>query len=275
MDKGTSVKKIIMGEEVYSKLGYIGVKCRSQQDIDNNITVEESIKIEKIFFTNDEIYGKMNPDYFGVNSLTKKLKEIYSKHLSNCLPQILKEITNKINETEKNLKELGGNSFFNNCNNEEDKLNILYSLIFKFSDCFKKAIYGKYVKNSNGELNNGLCIRKCFNELYKEYDLDHKASTVYNDQEIQLAIQVYQGDNLSGFLSIDSFYSLVLPLLENFLPGAIDCLNSVFFQLEDLALKLSKSIFQKFILIFINFFILKIQVFHPWKKKFLIYLVRF
>lgn len=30
MDKGTNAKRMIMGQEVALRLGYVGVKCRSQ-----------------------------------------------------------------------------------------------------------------------------------------------------------------------------------------------------------------------------------------------------
>lgn len=33
MDKGTNAKTLLTGAEVPLRLGYVGVKCRSQQDI--------------------------------------------------------------------------------------------------------------------------------------------------------------------------------------------------------------------------------------------------
>jgi len=45
MDRGTSAKKTILGDEVPLKYGYIGVKNRSQQDIIDNLSVELALKV--------------------------------------------------------------------------------------------------------------------------------------------------------------------------------------------------------------------------------------
>ena len=45
MDHGTDVKSKVMGKEVPLKLGYVGVKCRSQADIVNKIPVKNSLAV--------------------------------------------------------------------------------------------------------------------------------------------------------------------------------------------------------------------------------------
>lgn len=50
MDRGTNAKRMIMGQDVPLRLGYIGVKNRSQQDIIDNISVRDAIEKEKMFF---------------------------------------------------------------------------------------------------------------------------------------------------------------------------------------------------------------------------------
>jgi replication fork clamp-binding protein CrfC len=39
MDLGTSASKILKNEEIFLKLGYIGVVNRAQEDINNNVSV--------------------------------------------------------------------------------------------------------------------------------------------------------------------------------------------------------------------------------------------
>lgn len=43
MDKGTSAKRMLQGQDVPLRLGYVGVKNRSQQDINDNMTVQEAL----------------------------------------------------------------------------------------------------------------------------------------------------------------------------------------------------------------------------------------
>jgi hypothetical protein len=44
MDKGTSAKKMLMNDEIFLKLGYIGIVNRAQEDIKNKVPVEVALK---------------------------------------------------------------------------------------------------------------------------------------------------------------------------------------------------------------------------------------
>ena len=59
------------------KLGYVGIKNRSQDDIQKGMSVSESLKEEKMFFSKSPIYSSLPPSCLGtsalVNSLTKVL----------------------------------------------------------------------------------------------------------------------------------------------------------------------------------------------------------
>ena len=46
MDKGTDAKKMVLGQEIPLRLGYVGVKNRSQMDINNKMRVKEALKEE-------------------------------------------------------------------------------------------------------------------------------------------------------------------------------------------------------------------------------------
>ena len=45
MDKGTNAKKALMGQEVPLRLGYVGVKLRSQQDIIEKKNVQHALEV--------------------------------------------------------------------------------------------------------------------------------------------------------------------------------------------------------------------------------------
>ena len=44
MDEGTNANELLNGTSFRLKKGYFGVKCRSQQDIDNRMTISEAIQ---------------------------------------------------------------------------------------------------------------------------------------------------------------------------------------------------------------------------------------
>jgi len=57
------------------------------------------------------------------------------------------------------------------------------------------------------------------------------------------AIDLHQGDSLPGFPSIDSFYYLLMPALNDLKEPANECLNNVFNLLEDLATQILEQLF--------------------------------
>ena len=59
MDKGTNAKRMILGQEVPLRLGYVGVKNRSQQDINDKMRVFKALSEEKLFFSSHKIYSTL------------------------------------------------------------------------------------------------------------------------------------------------------------------------------------------------------------------------
>ncbi len=51
MDRGTDAKNMIMNRHIPLKLGYVGVKNRSQQDINDGVGVQKALEQEKIYFS--------------------------------------------------------------------------------------------------------------------------------------------------------------------------------------------------------------------------------
>ena len=49
MDKGTNAKRVLTGQEVPLRLGYVGVKNRSQADIDSKMTVAKALNVYIIY----------------------------------------------------------------------------------------------------------------------------------------------------------------------------------------------------------------------------------
>ena len=73
-----------------------------------------------------------------------------------------------------------------------------------------------------------------------------KATQEYNDMIIERAIAMHEGDSIPGFPSVDVFYYLVQPQLEKLREPALDCLNDVYAQLEQLAGSIIDRLFLRF-----------------------------
>lgn len=107
MDRGTNAKRMLLGQDVPLRLGYIGVKNRSQQDINDNMSVKDAVEREKMFFSTHPIYSTMPQNHFGTETLTSKLTKVLFTHIKHNLPEITKEIKDKQRDIEDRLRDLG------------------------------------------------------------------------------------------------------------------------------------------------------------------------
>lgn len=92
MDEGTNAKEILLNNEIKLKYGYIGVKGRSQMDIQNKVTVKESIYKELEFFGKHPIYNSLPTELLGTRSLVDKVSSLLYKIIEKSLPRIKGEI---------------------------------------------------------------------------------------------------------------------------------------------------------------------------------------
>ena len=80
MDEGTDALELLQGRIYQLKLGYFGVKCRSQQQINDGISILEALDKERDFFSKHHIYKKYS-DNLGIPYLTKSLNKILIHHI--------------------------------------------------------------------------------------------------------------------------------------------------------------------------------------------------
>jgi len=245
MDKGTNARRMLLGQDIPLKLGFVGVKGRSQLDINNNMKVAEALKIEKDFFVTHPVYSTLPPGHVGTEALTQKLTKVLFGHIRNTLPEIAKEIQNKIRECEERQKDLGDPL----PSNTKEKMQLLWNMITDFTENFKNNIRGKYDPKRNarvaGEISGGAKIKLMFQELYSDF-LDRRPTQHMSDEQINKAIVLHQGDSIPGFPSVDSFLYLITPLLKQMRDPALELLNNVHLYLESIAQQLIEKIFARF-----------------------------
>ena len=92
MDKGTSARKMLMNEEIFLRLGYIGIVNRAQEDIINKVPVEIALQKEVEFFNKHPDYKQVPEKCLGTKSLTTKLSELLVEAIKRSLPDIIKQI---------------------------------------------------------------------------------------------------------------------------------------------------------------------------------------
>lgn len=246
MDRGTNAKRMILGEEIALRLGYVGVKGRSKADIDSKVTVRKGLEEEKQFFASHPVYSTMPPGFLGIETLTQKLTKILFHHIRNYLPEIMKEISIKIKDCEDRLKELGTSLPVTT----KDKVQLLWQLITKFTENFKNALSGRYDSKLESvielDVSGAAHIKAMFAELYANYvSKDYKATEDYSDRDIDKAIIMHEGDSIPGFPSIDAFLYLLQPQLEKLKEPATGLITYVYAYMEELAINILNKLFNR------------------------------
>ena len=89
------------------RLGYIGLKNRSQQDINTNMRVNAALEEEKAYFASHPIYSTIQQENLGTANSTLRCTRIMFTHIKSLLPEIQKEIKDKVKDVDDRLKDLG------------------------------------------------------------------------------------------------------------------------------------------------------------------------
>jgi dynamin 1-like protein len=96
MDRGTDARELLLNKgEVQLKLGFVGIKNRSQEDINLKRTVVESISEEKMYFSKSPIYSSLPPACLGTNALITVLTKVLENNIIQFLPELMTQIKDR------------------------------------------------------------------------------------------------------------------------------------------------------------------------------------
>ena len=233
-----------MNQEIPLKLGYIAVKNRSKQDLIDHISMEEMQRKEREFFKNHPVYKHLPPGCFGSDVLIQKLTKILFKIIRENLPGIIKSINDSIRHCEEELKLLGTPM----PTDEAGKISMIWNLLSEYCEIFKHLLRGKYDPKRAGYLREegGYKIKAIFKNLLDDYTGDYRATADYTDASIDYALQLHSGDSIPGFTSVDAFYYLLKPKLEQLKEPVYDCFSNFYSYLEMLSTKILEKVFSRY-----------------------------
>ena len=83
----------------------------------------------------------MGPGYVATQTLSNKLTRILYTHIKHNLPDIIKEICERVQEVSDRLNELGPPM----PEEQNEKLQMAWTMVMEFCTCFKNAIAGKAI----------------------------------------------------------------------------------------------------------------------------------
>ena len=244
MDAGTDARKALMNEEIPLKLGYVGVKNRSKQDLIDKIPMAEASRKEREFFKSHPVYKNLPAGHLGTEVLINKLTKIYFKIIRENLPRIIKAINDRVKTAEEELASLGQPM----PTDDAGKMSLLWNMINEYCDIFRKVLQGKfnYKGQSFLEGEGGFKIKILYKKLLDEFTGDYKATAGYRDEDINYALTIHEGDSIPGFPSVDAFIYLLRPQLEKLKDPIEECFQEVFQYLDFLSGKILEKTFTRF-----------------------------
>lgn len=86
-----------------------------------------------------------------------------------------------------------------------------------------------------------------FHDIYKDMcDANFKASINISDKDIDLAIEMHQGDSIPGFPSVYAFMYLLSEPMSRLKEPAFQCLDEVFEHLRLISATIIQNLFVRF-----------------------------
>ncbi|KAJ3433456.1 dynamin related protein 1 isoform a [Anaeramoeba flamelloides] len=229
MDEGTNARDILFGKVLPLKYGYVPVFNRSQKQIKKNISVKESIKLEKIFFQNHQSYKDISKRC-GTKYLSKRLSELFTKRMEIFLPEIRKKVTLFRIKWEEELKT------FEQSKIEGNNSTFLMKLIFEFSKKNSDLINGVdlFEDEHMKFLQGGSRINYIFYEIFTNYIQKVDPLEGLTEKELILLMKNSKGPKKTLFIPDKTFEILVKTKLEQFRAPSQSCVKSVFRELESI-----------------------------------------
>ncbi|KAG9467851.1 hypothetical protein GDO78_014177, partial [Eleutherodactylus coqui] len=142
VDKGSEldVVSVVQNQVCTLKKGYMIVKCRGQNEIQNNIFLEDTLLNERAFFENHEHFGALLEEGRAtIPLLAEKLTLELVEHISRSIPALETQLKTRLLEAEKKLKLIGAGV----PESESEKLIFLINRIQHFVKGITQVIQGE------------------------------------------------------------------------------------------------------------------------------------
>ena len=160
MDRGTDAMAVLQGSVYPLVHGFVGVVCRSQEDIQHGRSIAQAVKAERGFFASHAAYRAV-AHRMGTGYLASRLSALLMGHIQQCLPDMRAKIAATIAETQVELEGYGAP-----VSSTDHGSSILLPLVSAFAQSYSDALEGQLPDVSLTELYGGARISYIFRELF-------------------------------------------------------------------------------------------------------------
>lgn len=230
MDQGTNALDILKGNIYPLKLGFIGIVNRSQQDIADNKSMDDSLFSEHQFFLNHPAY-RLILNKCGTKFLSQTLNKILMNHIRDRLPDIKAKLNTLMGQTEQELASYGDIPLGLE-NTKESRGALVLSLMTKFANSFVNSIDGTSMNEiSTKELCGGARIYYIYNEVFGSQLASINPTYNLSIHDIRTAIRNSTGPRPSLFVPELAFDLLVKPQISLLQQPSHRCVELVYEEL--------------------------------------------
>lgn len=219
-----TIRKAFEGKAYPLKLGYYGVVCRSQNDINARLSIPQALQKEANYFKGSPHFQDYR-DYCGISNLLFKLNRSLLEKIKETLPFIKETLKIQVSQKEESYQNF---KRINDLVNTNEYSAILLNLVNTFKNNLTSALRGgsSNVKIKD-KLFGGAKITLIFeNEFHKKL-FGIKIFDKIKDDEIYWTIKNSSGLQQAVFFNNEAFEELAKKQVVELKPPSMECLASV------------------------------------------------
>ncbi|XP_075449820.1 interferon-induced GTP-binding protein Mx2-like isoform X2 [Ascaphus truei] len=203
--------------------GYMIVKCRGQQEIQDNLSLHDALQKEKTFFEEHEHFSVLLEEGNAtIPLLAEKLTNELVAHIIKTLPTLEDQIKARLQEAEQKLKNIG----IGVPDSDTERLTFLIDKIQRFTNEIIHATQGED-DVTNGSLKLFTSIRKNFNSWEHSLNKTSKKFQEKLREDMDLYENRYRGRELTGFINYRTFESILREKIQTLEDPAVDDLKTI------------------------------------------------
>ncbi|XP_059824735.1 interferon-induced GTP-binding protein Mx-like [Hypanus sabinus] len=231
VDKGTEINilKLVNNEVVTLKKGYMVVKCRGQQDINDNLTLAKALENEKAFFKQNKVFRTLLDDNAAtIQCVAARLSKELVMHIQRTLPTIQNEIQHKIADTNKELQRLGRRVPVD----DDEKMSFLTDKIRDYIKDVVNVTSGECTGDYNDDDRLYSMARTAFGNWNKLLILEQAQTEKEMKTKVTEHFAKSRGRELPGFTNYKTFESLARNLILKMQPHSLTMLKEISAQVQ-------------------------------------------
>ncbi|XP_075053378.1 interferon-induced GTP-binding protein Mx3-like [Mixophyes fleayi] len=226
IDKGTedTIVNVVNNNVIPLKKGYMIVKCRGQQEIQDSVSLKEAIEKEKAFFEDHEYFSDLlTEEKATVPFLARRLTTELVEHINKSLPNLEDQIKNKLQTTKDDLDRCGKGV----PENESDKITFLVEKIQQFNQDIVRVTQGEELVSATKTPKLYTKVRRFFSNWQTKLDKSIMQFNKVLHEEIEEYENMHRGKELPGFINYKTFEAIVKEKIGNMEDPARDTLKRV------------------------------------------------